>query len=97
MTLLGYRLCGTPFTSEGADPLAGNGIGRGSHIFLYLFNFPCTATTPLVAKRAWDYKNKDTVAVGGAKRLALGLGATVTMTLLTFRRPLLRIMDRDNR
>jgi putative MATE family efflux protein len=80
--------------SEGADPLAGMGSAAALLTFsFYLFNFLCTATTPLVASKRAMGLEQDAVAVGGqALSLALGLGATVTMTLLTFRQPLLRIM-----
>jgi putative MATE family efflux protein len=80
--------------SEGADPLAGMGSAAALLTFsFYLFNFLCTATTPLVASKRAMGLEQDAVAVGGqALSLALGLGATVTMTLLAFRQPLLRIM-----
>jgi putative MATE family efflux protein len=80
--------------SEGADSLAGMGSAAALLTFsFYLFNFLCTATTPLVASKRASGLEEDAVAVGGqALSLALGLGATLTMTLLTFRQPLLRIM-----
>jgi putative MATE family efflux protein len=80
--------------SDTADQLAGMGSAAALLTFsFYLFNFLCTATTPLVASKRAAGQEQAAVTVGGqALSLALTLGTTLTVTLLTFRQPLLRVM-----
>lgn len=80
--------------SDTADQLAGMGSAAALLTFsFYLFNFLCTATTPLVASKRASGQEQDAIAVGGqALSLAFVLGSTLTLTLLTLKQPLLLIM-----
>lgn len=83
--------------TEGASPLAGLGSAAALLTFsFYLFNFLCTATTPLVAQRRSSGKEDEAVAVGGqALSLSLGLGAILCCVLFTLKQPLLTLMGTD--
>jgi putative MATE family efflux protein len=80
--------------SSGPEALAGMGSASALLTFsFYLFNFLCTATTPLVAQRRAANQLEQAQAVGGqAITLAWVLGACLIAILLTFRQPLLYIM-----
>ena len=59
----------------------------------YLFNFFCTATTPLVASQRASGNPEKAIQTGGqALSLALASGALLTTVLLVFQQPLLQIM-----
>lgn len=81
-------------SADGANQLAG--MGSASAILMtsfYLFNFLCTATTPLVSSKRAAGREQDAVAVAGqALSLALALGWTLTCLLFTLKQPLLRLM-----
>ncbi|KAL7569195.1 hypothetical protein ACA910_016755 [Epithemia clementina (nom. ined.)] len=93
MTLADTAFVGR-FSDSGADQLAGMGSAAALLTFsFYLFNFLCTATTPLVAAKRAAGLEKEAVAVGGqALSLALALGACLTVILLSLGQPLLRVM-----
>lgn len=80
--------------SETPDPLAGMGSAAPLLTFsFYLFNFLCTATTPLVASQRAAGNEKQAVALGGqVLSLALALGGVLTLVLLAAKQPLLTIM-----
>jgi putative MATE family efflux protein len=80
--------------SESPNELAGMGSAAALLTFsFYLFNFLCTATTPLVASKRSAGFEKEALAVGGqALSLALGLGSILTVGLLLFSQPLLQLM-----
>ena len=87
--------------SDAPEPLAGMGSATPVLIFsFYIFNFLSTATTPLVASQraaaAGQEQQQQAAAaavVGGqVLTLGLGLGCFLTVTLLTFRQPLLTVM-----
>lgn len=82
------------FSGGGPYPLAGMGSAAALLTFsFYLFNFLCTATTPLVATERAAGRERKAEAVGGqALSLSLGLGAALTAALFLFRQPLLRLM-----
>lgn len=93
MTLVDTAFVGR-FSEHGADPLAGMGSAAALLTFsFYLFNFLCTATTPLVASKRAAGRDEDAIAVGGqALSLALVLGGILCMFLFGLKQPLLRIM-----
>jgi putative MATE family efflux protein len=80
--------------SESANELAGMGSAAALLTFsFYLFNFLCTATTPLVSGKRSAGKEAEALAVGGqALSLALGIGSIVTLGLIGLRQPLLDVM-----
>jgi putative MATE family efflux protein len=80
--------------SETPDQLAGMGSAAPLLTFsFYLFNFLCTATTPLIASRRAAGKEQEAIALGGqALSLALVLGGFLTLTLLLLKQTLLRVM-----
>jgi putative MATE family efflux protein len=80
--------------SESANELAGMGSAAALLTFsFYLFNFLCTATTPLVSSKRSSGKESEALAVGGqALSLALGLGSILSMALIVVRQPLLDVM-----
>lgn len=82
------------FTDDGAAPLAGMGSAAALLTFsFYLFNFLCTATTPLVAERRAAGDAGGAVSVGGqALSLGLALGVALAVLLTLLRQPLLTVM-----
>ena len=59
----------------------------------YIFNFLCTATTPIVASKRSAGKEKEALAIGGqALSLALALGSTLSLVLIVLKQPLLDVM-----
>ena len=80
--------------SDSPEPLAGMGSAAALLTFsFYLFNFLCTATTPLVGAQRAAGREAEALAVGGqALSLALLLGSVLTAVLWTFQQPLLRLM-----
>ena len=80
--------------SDSPEPLAGMGSAAALLTFsFYLFNFLCTATTPLVGAQRAAGREAAALAVGGqALSLALLLGSVLTAVLWTFQQPLLRLM-----
>lgn len=93
MTLVDTAFVGR-YSGIDAAPLAGLGSAAAILTFsFYLFNFLCTATTPLVALKRASGKEQEAVALGGqALSLALTLGSFLTVVLYSFQQPLLRIM-----
>lgn len=80
--------------SYSADPLAGMGSAAALLTFsFYLFNFLCTASTPLISsQRASGQESKAFALAGQVLSLALSLGVMLTVALWTFRQPLLNVM-----
>jgi putative MATE family efflux protein len=80
--------------SESANELAGMGSAAALLTFsFYIFNFLCTATTPLVSSKRASGKEAEALAVGGqALSLALVLGAILSVGLIVLKQPLLDIM-----
>lgn len=80
--------------SETANELAGMGSAAALLTFsFYIFNFLCTATTPLVASKRSAGKEKEALAIGGqALSLALALGSTLSLVLIVLKQPLLDVM-----
>jgi putative MATE family efflux protein len=80
--------------STDAFPLAGMGSAAALLTFsFYLFNFLCTATTPLVgSKRAAGQTQEAATIAGQSLSLALVLGVTLATLLLTLDQPLLLAM-----
>jgi putative MATE family efflux protein len=80
--------------AESPYELAGMGSATALLTFsFYIFNFLCTATTPLVASKRSSGKEEDAIAVGRQSlSLALALGAILAILLITFRSPLLDLM-----
>jgi putative MATE family efflux protein len=74
--------------------LAGMGSATALLTFsFYIFNFLCTATTPLVASKRSAGKETEAIAVGGqALSLAIVLGTLLSISLIVFRYPLLDLM-----
>ena len=93
MTLTDTAFVGR-FSAADAAPLAGMGSAAALLTFsFYLFNFLCTATTPLVAEKRACGESGAAVALGGqALSLALALGSCLTVLLFSFQQPLLRLM-----
>ena len=79
---------------SGTDALAGMGSSAALLGFsFYLFNFFCTATTPLVASRRAAGNEAGAIAVGGqALTFSLLLGFIMTGVILVFEHPLLELM-----
>ncbi len=93
-------LADTAFVGRFADsPVELAGMGSAVPILtfsFYLFNFLCTATTPLVASSRAAGQAKEAAAVGAqALTLSLVLGATLTITLLSLKQTLLTVMGTD--
>jgi putative MATE family efflux protein len=88
------------FTSavDAAAPLAGMGSATALLTFtLYLFNFLCTTTTPLVARQRASGNEAQAVALGGqVLSLALLLGTFLTLLLWGLSQPLLHLMGTGN-
>ena len=93
MTLADTAFVGR-FSGHNPDPLAGMGSAAALLTFsFYLFNFLCTAVTPLVSKARASGDETSAVAIGGqALSFAITLGSTLTVVLWTLKQPLLRIM-----
>lgn len=80
--------------AENADALAGMGSAAAllTSTF-FVFNFLCTATTPLVAKKRGEGDENGALTLGGQSlTLAFVLGCLVTVILLLFNQPLLQEM-----
>ena len=92
MTLADTAFVGRYATSPNA--LAGMASASSLLIFsFYIFNFLCTATTPIVASRRSSGDEQGALTVGGQSlSLALLLGTALTGVLLTFSGPLLALM-----
>jgi putative MATE family efflux protein len=82
------------FSTDPPYELAGMGSATALLTFsFYIFNFLCTATTPLVASKRAAGKESEALAVGGqALSLAFVLGTVLALSLVVFRQPLLNIM-----
>jgi putative MATE family efflux protein len=82
------------FSTDPPYELAGMGSATALLTFsFYIFNFLCTATTPLVASKRASGRETEAVAVGGqALSLAFALGAVLATALAVFRQPLLNVM-----
>ncbi|CAJ1909904.1 unnamed protein product [Cylindrotheca closterium] len=80
--------------SESPNELAGMGSAAALLTFsFYLFNFLCTATTPLISSKRASGKEAEALAVGGqALSLAFALGSMLFVVLLAARQPLLDVM-----
>jgi Na+-driven multidrug efflux pump len=80
--------------SESPYELAGMGSASALLTFsFYVFNFLCTATTPLVASKRASGDEAGALAVGGqAVSLALGLGTIISVALILLQGPLLGLM-----
>jgi len=80
--------------SDMPDQLAGMGSAAPLLTFsFYLFNFLCTATTPLVAKSRASGESEAAVRLGGqALSLAILLGSVLSSVLFVFRQELLTVM-----
>lgn len=80
--------------SDSPYELAGMGSASALLTFsFYVFNFLCTATTPLVAAKRAEGDEAGARAVGGqALSLALGLGSVLSVSLVLFEKPLLGLM-----
>jgi len=80
--------------SESANELAGMGSAAAVLTFsFYLFNFLCTATTPLVSAKRSAGKESEALATGGqALSLAFLLGGILSVGLIIFRQPVLSVM-----
>mmetsp|Transcript_12734 Transcript_12734/g.19209 ORF Transcript_12734/g.19209 Transcript_12734/m.19209 type:complete len:638 (-) Transcript_12734:395-2308(-) len=92
MTLADTAFVGRFSTDSSA--LAGMGSAAALLTFsFYIFNFLCTATTPLVSRRRATKDEAGAVSVGGqALSLALILGASLCAMLQFFHQPLLNVM-----
>ena len=80
--------------SQSANELAGMGSAAAVLSFsFYLFNFLCTATTPLVSAKRSAGKESEALATGGqALSLAFLLGGILSVGLIVLRQPLLSAM-----
>lgn len=80
--------------SHSANELAGMGSAAALLTFsFYVFNFLCTATTPLVSAKRSAGKEAEALTTGGqAISLAFLLGVILSVGLLVFRQPLLSLM-----
>ena len=90
-------LADTAFVGRFSDsPYELGGMGSASALLVfsfYVFNFLCTATTPLVASKRASGDEDGALAVGGqALSLALGLGTLLSITLVLLQDPLLGLM-----
>ena len=93
MTLVDTAFVGRCANEDSAQ-LAGMGSAAALLTFsFYIFNFLCTATTPLVSQARAKLDESKAVMVGGqALSLAGLLGVTLTGVLVAFHEPLLQIM-----
>jgi putative MATE family efflux protein len=82
------------FSTDPPYELAGMGSATALLTFsFYIFNFLCTATTPLVASKRASGREAEALAVGGqALTLAFALGTVLAVSLAAFRQPLLDVM-----
>lgn len=98
MTLADTAFVGRFSGGSGSDPLAGMGSAAALLTFcFYLFNFLCTATTPLVAReRAAGQDHRAVQISGQVLSLSLILGSLLTVLLWIFAQPLLRIMGTES-
>jgi putative MATE family efflux protein len=80
--------------ADTSDQLAGMGSAAALLTFsFYLFNFLCTATTPLVASRRASGNEQGALDVGGqALSLSLFMGFILTSVLIALSQPLLQVM-----
>jgi putative MATE family efflux protein len=80
--------------ADTSDQLAGMGSAAALLTFsFYLFNFFCTATTPLVASRRAAGNEQGALDIGGqALSLSLFMGTVLAIVLLAFSQPLLQVM-----
>jgi putative MATE family efflux protein len=80
--------------SESSNELAGMGSAAALLTFsFYLFNFLTTASTPLISAKRSSGREAEALATGGqALSLAFILGGILSITLITFRQPLLTAM-----
>jgi putative MATE family efflux protein len=80
--------------SDSPYELAGMGSASALLTFsFYVFNFLCTATTPMVASKRASGDEAGALAVGGqAVSLALGLGTILSVALILLQEPLLGLM-----
>lgn len=90
-------LADTAFVGRFSDsPYELGGMGSASALLVfafYVFNFLCTATTPLVASKRASGDEDGALAVGGqALSLALGLGTLLSIALVLLQDPLLGLM-----
>ena len=83
--------------SDSPYELAGMGSASALLTFsFYVFNFLCTATTPIVASKRASKDEAGALAVGGqALSLAFGLGGILTVSLILLQGPLLNLMGAD--
>jgi len=83
--------------SDSPYELAGMGSASALLTFsFYVFNFLCTATTPIVASKRASRDEAGALAVGGqALSLAFGLGGILTVSLILLQGPLLNLMGAD--
>ena len=95
MTLADTAFVGRYSTDSSA--LAGMGSAAALLTFsFYIFNFLCTATTPLVSRRRAANDEMGAVSVGGqALSLALILGTSLCAVLQLFHQPLLNLMGTE--
>lgn len=93
MTLADTAFVGR-FSGENPNPLAGMGSAAALLTFsFYIFNFLCTAVTPLVSSKRAAGDEGGAVEIGGqALSFAIVLGATLSVVLYTLKQPLLRVM-----
>ena len=87
----------TAFVGRFSDsPYELGGMGSATALLtfaFYVFNFLCTATTPLVASKRASGDEDGALAVGGqALSLALGLGTLLSIALVALQDPLLGLM-----
>ena len=81
------------------DSAALSGMGSAAALLIfsfYIFNFLCTATTPLVSIARAKNDEGGAIAVGGqALSLAISIGVVLCLTLQGFHEPLLNIMGTE--
>lgn len=94
MTLADTAFVGRYAAPDDPYPLAGLGSAAALLVFgFYVFNFLATATAPLVASRRAAGDEGGARLVGGqALSLSVVLGTLLTLALLAYREPLLRVM-----
>lgn len=94
MTLADTAFVGKFSGDDNPNPLAGMGSAAALLTFsFYIFNFLCTAVTPLVSSTRSAGDEKGAVEIGGqALSLAIVLGSTLTVVLWTLKQTLLRVM-----
>lgn len=95
MTLADTAFIGR-FSTDSAE-LSGMGSAAALLTFsFYIFNFLCTATTPLVSMARSQQDEEKASSVGGqALSLAAFMGITLCAILLVFQQPLLNIMGTE--